>query len=269
MAMADPIRLDAMGVAIDLHLADGRSETVRPLVEAAWSRCLRPDDGEEPDVSLDVVLGEPSDEAGADADADRVVAAATSEHLMELLSQEVTVAAVSVRAGELVMLHACGLADPRTGRTLLLVAPSGTGKTTLARTLGHRWGYVTDETGAVELDGRLLAYPKPLSVVTEGEHKVQMSPDELGLAHPPGDLTVAGIWLLDRQPGVDRAARERVALVDAVALLAEQTSYLTFLEAPLTQLAELVQTIGGVSKVTYSDAEQLRPLVDRFLGGAS
>ena len=59
---------------------------------------------------------------------------------MDRLSPMVTEIAITERRDDLLMFHACALADPATGDTVLLFGPSGPGKTTVARTLGTELG---------------------------------------------------------------------------------------------------------------------------------
>ncbi|WP_125037457.1 ATP-binding protein [Nocardioides sp. LS1] len=187
---------------------------------------------------------------------------------MEAVTQQVTIEAVTRRAGELLMLHACALADPATGRCVLFVGPSGMGKSTIAWTLGRDFGYVTDETAAVTADGRLVAYPKPLSIRAGGPAKEQHSPDDLNLVNPGDDLSVAAVLLLDRQPEQPFAV-ERLPTVEGVALLAEHTSFLGELDAPLQRLAALCEDAGGLRRASYRDAAELKPLVARLLATGS
>ena len=80
------------------------------------------------------------------------------------ITQQVTRAAIEARAGQLLMFHAGALCDLDTGATIAFVAPGGTGKTTLVRTLGPGRGYVTDETVGVRARRGIEPYCKPLSV---------------------------------------------------------------------------------------------------------
>jgi len=48
------------------------------------------------------------------------------------------------------MLHAGGLCNPETGASVVYVAPSRTGKTTLTLSLSGRFGYLSDETIALD-----------------------------------------------------------------------------------------------------------------------
>ncbi len=66
------------------------------------------------------------------------------EHLLDQLSSRATLAGIEARSGELLMLHAAGLADPQSGRVVACVAPSGTGKTTLSRAAAGTLLYVTN-----------------------------------------------------------------------------------------------------------------------------
>ena len=53
--------------------------------------------------------------------------------------------------------------------------------------------------------------------------------------------------------------------MQAVALLAEHTSYLNQLERPLHRLADLLHQAGGLLVAHYSEAAQVAPLIDELL----
>ena len=84
--------------------------------------------------------------------------------MLSALSQRVTLAALEQRRGDLWMLHAAGLAGDD-GRVVVLVGPSGRGKTTAVRTLATSFGYVSDESVAIDDEGRVWPYRKPLSEI--------------------------------------------------------------------------------------------------------
>ena len=87
----------------------------------------------------------------------------------------------------------------------MFVAPSGTGKTTLACLLGRSFGYLTDETVGIDPpSGRILPYPKPLSVRISPEKRRELSADELGLRAVPADPTVARLVVLLRLDRLDQ-----------------------------------------------------------------
>ncbi|BCW79822.1 hypothetical protein NicSoilC5_18410 [Arthrobacter sp. NicSoilC5] len=158
------------------------------------------------------------------------------------------------------MLHACGVAHPATGAVVALVARSGTGKTTAASVLARTYGYVSDETVAIAWDGSVVPYPKPLSVKQEaGSPKRQASPDEFGLQLAPASPYIQSIVLLNRVRG-DRPVTpvlERVPLADAVLALIPDSSSQKEVVDPLQSLCRLIQSVGGVWQVTYSEAADL------------
>ena len=185
----------------------------------------------------------------------------TFEGLAEAVTSEVTVAAILERAGELTMLHACGVADPD-GSVIALVAKSGTGKTTASSRLARTFGYITDETVAIRGDGTVLPYPKPLSVkqATPGAAKLQVGPDELGLRLAPDNPRIRAIGLLDRvaDGGYRLPVVERVPLVQAVLALIPDTSSQAAVVRPLQSLCRLIDSVGGVFRVSYSEAADLK-----------
>ena len=179
------------------------------------------------------------------------------------LSRAVTTASIHRRSGECLMLHAAGVATDD-GGTVALVASSGTGKTTASRVLGQTLGYVSDETVCVEHDLRVLAYPKPLSVIVDAaapQGKRESSPDELGLVRPPAELTLSCTVLLRRSPDVARPVLEPISLVDAMAEVLPQTSALPSLDRPLDRLAVALTAGHGPWRLTYRDIADCVDLV--------
>lgn len=197
-----------------------------------------------------------------------VVRHATSvERLANSLSSAVTLAALDHGSGRLLQLHAAGLAEPGTGRTVAFVAASGTGKTTVARTLGVRWGYLTDET--VALDPSTLAvasHPKPLSVGASGSVKAQHGPDELGLLPEPAAPILARIVLLERDPDHDGPpSLTPVPLTEAIGRLIPEASYLSRFPHPLATMADVLTRTGGALALRYADAADLVDILDQVL----
>ncbi len=184
---------------------------------------------------------------------------------MDRLSPVITLAAIEAQAGLLLMLHAAAVADPKTGRAIAMVGPSGAGKTTATRVLARRWGYLTDETVGVRPDGTIAAYPKPLSIKVESSpYKEQHSIDDLGLAATPTTAHLHRVVLLERDDSAEPWLEE-ISTVRALALLAPETSYLSRLERPLHRLAELLGPTG-LRRLHYREAEQLPALVEQILG---
>ncbi|MET1154263.1 hypothetical protein [Arthrobacter sp.] len=193
----------------------------------------------------------------------------TFEGLAEDMTSAITVAAILERAGELTMLHACGVADS-SGAVVALVARSGTGKTTASMNLARTLGYVSDETVAIRADGTVMAYPKPLSVkqATLGGAKLQVGPDKLGLQVSPDKLHIRAIALLDRVVGGEYQLPvvEPVPLVEAVLALIPDTSSQAAVVQPLQSLCRLIDSVGGVFRVSYSEAADLADSLEPLFG---
>ncbi|WP_076261484.1 hypothetical protein [Intrasporangium flavum] len=234
------------------------------LAEArrVWHLCLE-DDADAP-VDAEVLHDPPTPttEGGPSERTTRVAS-------LQELTQTITHAAIGAAAGELLMLHAGALCDPRTGATLMYAAPGGTGKTTVTSTFGPGRGYLTDETVGLTRDLTVLAYPKPLSV-RRGDTaflKHETAPGDLGLASPVVRPWLAGIVALrrDAAPGAPVEV-EHVGLLEALVLLAPETSSLARLDEPLRRLADAVEAAGGLRVLHFADAPDLRPVVTEVLG---
>ncbi|MDP9988040.1 hypothetical protein J2S98_003218 [Arthrobacter oryzae] len=234
-------------------------------MSSAWARCASGDGPLLPPRPAEPLFGKPftasvtctstKHQAGTFQ-----LEAASFEELAENLTSRLTVAAILANAGELTMLHACGVADPTTGAVVALVAKSGTGKTTAASVLARTYGYVTDETVAIAWDGSVVPYPKPLSVKQEaGTPKRQASPDEFGLQPAPALPYIQSIVLLNRIEGRRHVAPvlERVPLADAVLALVPESSSQAEVVDPLQSLCRLIESVGGVWQMTYSEAADL------------
>ncbi|WP_299931014.1 hypothetical protein [uncultured Nocardioides sp.] len=193
-----------------------------------------------------------------------------AETALHHLSPAVTTRAIDARAGDLVMLHAAALADPSTGRTAVMVAASGTGKTTASVTLGKTFAYLTDETAAITPDGIVLPYRKPLSIIDGGHLKKQVAPSELGLLGLDRECRLAALVVIDRDPGHDgEPLVEMLETVDAIAAIAPQSSYLPSMDKPLHRLAELIHLVGGARRVTYAESADLAPVLSELLAAAA
>lgn len=255
--MTPNLLITALGAIVEIDLAGVSDSDAEAVVEAWRDACTPPspvvervDRGETPRTPT--VAPPPS--------VDRAT-------MLERLSQRVTLAAIDARRGDLWMLHAAGVAA-EDGRVIVLVGPSGRGKTTAARVLGAHFGYVSDETVAIDDEGRVWPYRKPLSMIVQpGQPKVQRAASDLGLeALPDAALRLGAILLLDRRDdGPSDPVVEEVELGDALEELVPQSSYLTAMSSPLHAIAALTGWVGGIRRVTYRDAASLRAVVDSLL----
>lgn len=229
-------------VAVDLGDSGLDVTTFRHL----WARCLSPDLPTRTDVAV------------------------RKNSSQEAATQQITQAFIAARAGRLLMLHAGAVAHEETGRALVFVAPSGTGKSTLTRRLGKRYGYLSDETVGIEpVTLRIHPYPKPITLAPDhGHQKRENSPDDLGLLPAPASPHLAHLAVLRRTPGRDAAAFTPLSVLDAVAMIAPETSSLSKLPRPLHLMAE-VHRRAGCTLVEYGEVEQiLRWCGDRLEGGS-
>ncbi|MGO4186371.1 hypothetical protein [Pseudarthrobacter sp. TAF60_1] len=261
----DPLCLNLLGVEFTVRWGRGVTGEQRERMRSAWVRCAsesaphlpslpREPNGSQP-FSASVTYQAPANDFGTFA-----LQAASFDELAENLTSRLTIAAILANAGELTMLHACGVADPVTGAVVALVAKSGTGKTTAATALAGTFGYVTDETVAIRPDGSVVPYPKPLSLKQEYVvPKRQVGPDQLGLQPAPAKPFIQSIVLLDRVDGTQPVlpTLSKVPLADAVLALIPDSSSQAEIDQPLQSLCRLIDGVGGVWRVAYSEAADL------------
>ena len=246
------------------------SDVPRTLLVDAVGSCIAIDVG---------ALGEADEAAVRAAWADATTDAATEPvatvtphpaervHMLSSLSQQVTLAAIEAARGRAWMLHAAGIATPD-GRVVVLVGPSGRGKTTASRALGAVYGYVSDETVAIDEDGRVWPYRKPLSVIEDSAApKTQLAPSALGLRPlPDTELRVAAVVLLDRDE--QHPAVPAVEVTDVGVALSElvaQTSFLHDQAAALRFIAALATATGGIRTVKYREAASLPAVIPELV----
>ena len=262
---SDLLPLGVLGQQFVVRWGPGVSWQQRVSIRSAWARCISTGEPQLPSVPPEPMPGSRftasvTSTSAKHSAATFQLAAGSFEELAENLTSRLTVTAIMANAGELTMLHACGVADPATGAVVALVAKSGTGKTTAASVLARTYGYVTDETVAIAWDGSVVPYPKPLSVKQEaGTPKRQASPDEFGLQQAPALPYIQSIVLLNRIEGARHTAPvlERVPLADAVLALIPDSSSQAEVVDPLQSLCRLIESVGGVWQVTYSEAADL------------
>ncbi len=272
---ADPrtLELTAFGVPVRIRVGGrGRDEAAEQIL-TAWARCgvreLSPAEAaaEFSGASVGAVL-DPDEAVHELAWEQNSAAAETVEILASVFTSAVTMKAIEAARAKLVMVHAAGLADLETGRTAILVGASGAGKSTVSRTLGKHFGYVSDETIAFTEQRGVLPYPKPLALMPTDRDwgKIQHSPESLGLLAAPADLSLGAIVFLSRSvDGPETPEVREVPVAEAIALIGEQTSYFAELDRPLHRVAELVRAAGPAVQVAYREAEDLLPVLTDLL----
>ncbi|HET8765972.1 MAG TPA: hypothetical protein VFM86_01475 [Pedococcus sp.] len=277
--------VSAMGVVVGIEVTGARAAEVLARLPELWAHC-RADDEAEPETVVPVHFDGRDDAPAGETDGDAAGTGDTSgprgpvrrrtepvtapdlEDLLQLLTQRITVAAIDALEGRHLMLHAACLADPTTGRAAVFVAPGGTGKTTLVRTLGPGRWYVTDETAVIRSDGSIEPYPKPLSVrrAPGSLFKDETAPGAAGLEPPAGPVRAAALAVLHRDDAhVGVPVVTTLGTLDAVVELTHHASHLPSLDRPLQRVAALVESLGGVHSVTYRESADLAELVDGWL----
>lgn len=241
--------IDAIGTVIEID-GSGLTGEGWAAVERAWSGAKLAHDGAYPSATV------------------ATQGTVSTASMLASLSVDVTLAALEQRAGEAILLHAAGLATAE-GRVVVLVGPSGRGKTTASRILGRDFGYVSDESVAIEEDGTVRPYRKPLSIIEEINHlKAQRSPGDLGLRLlPDAPLQLAALVLIERDETVAEPRGEWLDPAEGIVGLAQQASYLGRLPRPLHTLWSHIAAVGGVHRITYSDAATLEPSIAELAAG--
>lgn len=222
--------VEALGVAVGIPVSD--DDVVR--LRRQWSRALT---DREPTVVVDLDLLDSADTAAHDY----------------AITSRVTMAALDATSGRRINLHAGAVADEQ-GRALAVIGPSGSGKTTAISLLAGRLGYLSDETVSLDADLLIHPHPKPLSIITDVDaprQKQSLSPDDLGLRHPPERAHLHRIVLLRRGHG--DAGLVPISAPRAIVAMVEQTSSLVHLEHPVHRLATVVDACGGVWGLEYDE----------------
>lgn len=236
--------ITALGTVVRFRFEDDVRPDLRHRLEDAWSGAKV--ESPAPDAEILITDGE------------------QREHKMQWLTSLATLRAIESRRGELLMFHAAGVADDG-GRVAAFVGPSGHGKTTLSSHLGQRYGYVSDETIAIDSDYRVYPYRKPLSVVREGKPKQQVSPAEAGLRElPQAPLRLVSLALFERDEALTQTTIEPVDFAEAIVELVPQISYLPDVPNPLQTMATLADQVGGFVRIRYSEASSVVDVLPEF-----
>ncbi len=267
------VPLGVLDTSVDVVVCgpQDRARTLEGLVRAAWHLAIRDPSPEPAAVEIEVELLPNREPRPAGLAYDRAatqVRDADPARLMMRLTHAVTSAAITAQTGTLLMLHAAGLAHRDTGAASVWVAPGNTGKSTLCRTLGPDYSYLSDETVGIRRDGSVAPYPKPVSVrVPDSTVKDERAPGECGLALPAVPARVTGIVLLHRDAAHHgRPEVLRLDTLDAVQAVTPESSAFMATDRPLTWLAGLLESTGGARQVRYAEVQDLRPLAAQIMG---
>ena len=258
------LTLRTLGCEVRLVISGARAGEAFDEIRSAWEWTLTdPSDDAEP-ITIRIVLDAAAIEGLA---ADGTLATSNLTTLMHWLSQAITRTCIDHQAGKLLMIHACAFGDVGTGSALAAVAPSGTGKTTLVRTLGQGRVYLSDETVGLSEGNLIVPHAKPLSLGTgvgDG-FKTQSPPATFDMLPPSEGLRLADIWFLNRVDDPVTPRIERMSVLDAIATIAPQISYLAATPDPLQRLAATIGAVGGLKLATYHEAADLDPFVTQAL----
>ncbi|HSE09224.1 MAG TPA: hypothetical protein VLB29_11220 [Nocardioidaceae bacterium] len=268
------VHLSALGVPVVLRASGDRSADLARAFESAWEWCLDGPPGEHSDADSVVIEAflDKDGEAVRIAQGQGLTASTSTEELMHWLTPLVTTRAITSRASSLLMMHACVVSDPVSGASVVLIGPSGAGKTTLARTLGTEFGYVTDECAALRDDHTIVPFPKPLSLVTGDAAgiKEQVSPAALGLRRPHAIPRAVAVLYLDRRADAPASPALTAARnVQALGLLCPQVSFVGARPEPLKRIVSLLDACGGLQTVSYREAADLVEIVGGLMEDSS
>ena len=272
------IVVHGLSAAVPIVVGGGRSAELADAVLDAWSRCLAPAPDALAAEPVHALLLADGESAPAPGDGDRGVSSTDLDRLMQSLTQAVTSSLIAARTGRLLMFHAGGVSLPD-GRSLVMVAPGGTGKTTLTRRLAGAappglpaLGYLSDETVALDpASGIIHPYPKPLSLRPEDGRgpKLETSPDALGLGVAPSAPRLAQLVLLRRPRGHEGPpALTLLSTLDALVALTPETSALGRLDRPLHAFEDVLLRLPPVRIVEYAEGADVAPLLRGLLEDA-
>ena len=226
-----------------VQLTGDGAETAAAEFSTAWRHLLSSDDR---DSDRELTIHVPDDEPGSIATAQARASAL------------ITLALIELNRGDGLLFHAAASTDAD-GAAVLLVGRSGAGKTTAVAHLARMTSYLTDETVLVDGEGRVVPYPKPLSVVGDQPEKTQLAPAELGLEIPTADrLPLARVLVVDRSDERERPSTvTRLRSAEGILAVIPQLSGLCSHPAPLVALARLSRAIGGFERLVYSEARDM------------
>lgn len=209
------IYLESFGVKLDIEVQD---ELLVPSVETILPPGWQPLDAFPEDGHI--TLTGSASQYDVLVDGSALSTGLTRELAIHVLDAQIRTK-VALLAPEHVFVHAGVVV--LNGRAILLPGPSFAGKTTLVAALVSCGAtYYSDEFAALDGEGLVHAYPRPLSMRSEDEQwSAYMAPDELGAS--TGGPPVRPALIVDTRfvPGARWKPRVCSRGVGALALLAQ------------------------------------------------
>lgn len=235
----------ALDRRLRISVAGSGADAAAEEFSRAWGQLLVDDDV---DVDRELTIDVEAADAGEPADA------------QVRASMLITLALIELNVGRGLLFHAAAATDSD-GRALLLVGPSGAGKTTAVAHLARATSYLTDETALVDEEGAVAGYPKPLSLVDHGAQTLRAASD-LGLAvASPARARVERVLIVDRSCGTPgrMPVTSRLSIAEGIVAVVPQLSGLSAHPSPLVALARLSRRVGGFERLQYSDVHDIDP----------
>ncbi|MFW0121919.1 hypothetical protein [Rothia sp. CCM 9419] len=268
------IRLCPAGTSVELFFDDSLEESLVADVLSSWAamdpvRCVGDLEQSTADGKVFVSAELSCPEKYRGVEGLQFLSVQHVDAAQERLTVEVTLAMLRTLAGSVSLFHAAALGDESSGRAMILIGPSGRGKTTASRFLGQHFAYLSDETAVVQDDLYVRPYPKPLSVIVEkGSPKHQIDPGSLGISVVAPDnfsYQLSRIVLLGRVEEPTVPYVEDVSWAEALVEIAGQTSGLLLTDDGLPRLLDAMKRCGGVRRVVYSEISQTLPVFRELL----
>ena len=199
------------------------------------------------------------------------------ESLLRRLTSRIVHDAMEAQAGRLTMISASAVAHPASGETIAFVGGKGSGKTNMALSLGHSYGFVADDVVAIRADNSVVPFARPLSLEHEfgmlpsGETPIDLvSPTNFWLETPPKEPAIRSVVFLDRQQDFTGTPYlTELEPLEGILELSGEVTYLNELRLPLHRLGSIVDQCGGIHRLTYRQAHDALPLVAELIGAAA
>jgi hypothetical protein len=230
------LAFEAFGVPISVGIASAELlPRVQAVLPPGWQPCESVPEGHEftlatrDDISYTVVNSRESLSASSDLDV-----------ALEILDSQLR-AFIAVRAPEHIFVHAGVVAHE--GRAIVMPGPTFGGKTTLVSELVREGAvYYSDEFAAVDSDGLVHPYPKPLSVRNGGFSQTNRDVTMFGGIAGTEPIPVGLILMTRYVPGA-RWEPEQLSAGEAV--LAMLANTVPAQDRPEQSLAAISKAVDG------------------------